>query len=74
MASDGHMNCYASRGWGIGVEWIGRCDGDCVAVGGVDSMDGCGRNGIGHGGLTWHGIHALTINNRSVNHKENLQT
>ena len=46
------------KGWGIGLdlEWIGRCNGDCVAVRGVNSMDGCGRNGVGHGGLTWHGI------------------
>ena len=74
MASDGHMDFYESRGWGIGVEWIGRCNGDCVAVGGVDSIDGYGRNEIWHGGLTRYGIHALTINNRSVNHKENVQT
>ena len=33
------MDFYEARGLGIGVEWIGRCNGDCVAVGGVDSMD-----------------------------------
>ena len=42
MASDGHMDFYNSRGWGIGVEWIGRLNGDYMVVGGVDSMDGCG--------------------------------
>ena len=24
VASEGHMDFYESRGWGIGVEWIGR--------------------------------------------------
>ena len=56
MSSEGHMDFSESRGWGIGVQWIGRDNGDWVAVRGVDSMYGCERNGIGHGGLTWHGI------------------
>ena len=63
---------YQSRGWCIDVELIGGRNGYRVAVGGVDSMDGCRRNGIGHGGLTGHEIYALTINNGSVNHKEQI--
>ena len=28
MSPEGHMDFYGSRGWGIGVEWIGRGNGD----------------------------------------------
>ena len=33
MASDAHMGFYKSRGWDIGVEWIGRYNVDCVLLG-----------------------------------------